>query len=132
MMSASLGGSSIPHAPRPFSLLYNSTKGKHPDSAKRRFWAIHDHAMPAPVSVPDFLLRRQLLRARRFATVFDFEQVVPASVTNEQIGTAFTDRVKQLHSSASAAKGCDHLALVGINLSSTPHANTSRSACINR
>jgi hypothetical protein len=88
-----LGGSSVAtRAPRPFSLLYNATKGKHPDSAKRRFWAIHDHAMPAPVSMPYLLLRRQLLRAGRLAAVLHFEQIVPASVTNQQIGTAFTDR----------------------------------------
>jgi hypothetical protein len=77
--------------------------------------------MPAPVSVPDFLLRRQLLRAGRLPAVFDFEQIVPASVTNQQIGTAFTDRVEQLHSRASASKGSNHLALIGVNLGSTPH-----------
>jgi glycosyltransferase A (GT-A) superfamily protein (DUF2064 family) len=72
--------------------------------------------MPAPISVPDFLLRRQLLSAGRLLAVFDLKQKVPASVTNQQIGTALTDRMQQLHRRASAAKGCDDLTLVGIDL----------------
>jgi hypothetical protein len=88
--------------------------------------------MAAPVSVPNFLLRRQLLRAGRLLSVLDLKQEVPASVTNQQIGTALTDRVQQLHRRASAAKGCDDLPLVGIDFCCASQANTSRSICISR
>jgi hypothetical protein len=102
---------------RRFSFLtYLTDDCNNSNRCQSRLWAIHNHAMAAPVSVPHLLLRRQLLRAGRLLAVLDFEQKVPASVTNQQIGTALTDSVQQLHRRASAAKCRDDLPLVGIDL----------------
>lgn len=98
------------------------------DSAQGIFDTLDDGLLPAPGGMPHNLVTGELSSTGHLLTVLYFEQIVRASVANEQVRASSTHGVQVLNRRPGDTQGGDDLGLIPVYVGCSTHGDV-KAAC---